>query len=224
MSKTTILSIAATLALAVNSLTAAPDYQACEKGWKSHPIKKVLSTTEDLKKAAKSYEEAYQAYVSQESGKAAMESKKSLKEILNNSSVSNKEIYKAVKRTLLPQLKKSETDTDAVHAQRKLAYKEVMHQVERLCEKRVKLEKAPSDLNPVTQAAMAYFEKMITVAQTCPEAYQKLKLARFGYAIVLKSLLKQGMTSESLRKELEAAGITNSYLLNKPEYLTKKAA
>lgn len=171
-----------------------------------------MGTVDELKKRAQSYEAAYNSFLSTEAGKASLESRSKLKECVANSSLSNKEIYKAVKSSL-PMKKK------AAEGVQKQALKDVMHLVERLCEKREVVANGQSDANCVTQTAKDYFDSVVRVAKECPEAYAKLKIASFAFTTVLKSLLKQGMKSEDLMKELQAAGISNTYLLDKPAKL-----
>lgn len=204
-----ILSLAVIMALAFTGLSAAC-HKDCGKEWKKHDklTKKSKGTVDELKKRAQFYEAAYNSFIEKEAGKAAMESKNSLKECVANSSLSNKDIYKAVKNSL-PKKKKAE-------GAEKHALKDVKQLIERICENREVQANGQSDATCVTQTAKAYFDSLIRVSKECPDAYARLKIAGFAYKTILKSLLKQGMKSEDLMKELEAAGITNSFILGKP--------
>ncbi|MCE5317726.1 MAG: hypothetical protein LLG04_10290 [Parachlamydia sp.] len=217
MSKTKILSLAVLMAtLAFTGLSASCHKSSCGKTWKdsksskkdNKPSKKPLATVEDLKDRAKSYDAAYKTFMDQEAGKAVLESRNTLKESVANSSLSCKDIFKAVKKALPG--KKKEAD-----AAQKQAKKDMKRLLESICEKREPVANGQCDVNCVTKAATAYFDSMVRATKECPEAYAQFRIARFSFAKVLKSLLKQGMKSEDLAKELEAAGISNSYLLGK---------
>lgn len=204
-----ILSLTAIMALAFTGLSASC-YKDCGKDWKQHkPSKKPIGTVDDLKKQAQSYEAAYKNFMETEAGKASLENRAKFKECIASSSLSNKEIYKAVKNSL-PMKRK------AAKGVQKHALKDVMHFVERMCKKREPVADGQNDGACVAQTATAYYESLVKVAKECPEAYAKLKIARFAFATVLKSLLKQGMKSEDLVRELQAAGISNEYILGKP--------
>lgn len=227
MTTTRILSFAATFALAFSALTAATPANACNKGGKTgfphlgRPHILPVSTVEDLKKSAQAFEAAYNTYAAQEAGKAAIQNRKSLQECVSNSSGSCKKITHEVKIALFKHIKKSKKGSANSKEQNKFAFHEVMQQIEKVCERREGKDGLEKDITPVTNAAVAYFDNMVTVSQTCKDVYAQVKLARTHYYMALKSLVKQGKTSAELKKELVDAGISNPFLLKKLDYLTK---
>lgn len=199
-------------------------YKQCGKTWKdskkdnkdikkdskkdSKPSKKPLATVEDLKNRAKFYDAAYKTFMDQEAGKAVLQSRTTLKESVANSSLTCKDIFKAVKKGL--PVKKKEADES-----QKQAKKDMKRLLESICENREPQANGQCDETCVTKAATAYFDSLVRATKECPEAYAQFRVARFALAKVVKSLRKQGMKSEDLAKELEAAGISNSFLLDK---------
>lgn len=191
------------------------------------------ATLEDLKNAALAFEAADNEFTSHPHGQLSIHYKSILKIRVMNSQRDKNEIAKAVNHALNRHTSKKGSrrkNCDNKHEHIEFAKNEVMRKFNGYLEKSSKgmgaaaTEEAPKHqrLRPVMKAARDYMYSMVVVSAKIKDKYNKQCKSRLDCKKVVQSLLEQGHTSETIRQEMQNAGVSNPYVLSKPAYWEKK--
>lgn len=225
--------------LALTCIISMAPLSATQVARKEHPHTRPMipakpATIEDLKKTAAAFEAADKAYMAVPEAQNAEKHKTAFKTAVLNSTLSSQKLQEIVndaiyKATLNRRLVEMAAGNKTTNFQFAMARHEVLRKLSYYLEKGEKgvaVEKKTVHNHlrhkhdkAVSQAAAEYFDSMIELLSTALDKYMDKGRAHMACREAIKSLLKQGNSSESLKNEMEKAGIKNSYLLKKTEKL-----